>query len=456
MTTPTHYQLAMSDLGLREVPGHQHNPQIVQMFRDVGHSEVDNDETSWCAASTGSWLERSGIPSTRALNARSYLDWGTEVGNKHDLSSCRKGDVVVLWREHPKSWKGHVALYVKHTATHVWLLGGNQKNAVRMEPFPVDRVLSVRRANAVGPIRRPGRKFTTDLVRRIAPRGAESVVEPMADLLNEMLPRYDIVGPKRVALFLANVFVETGGLSSLEENLSYSAKRITQVWPSRFPSEARAKPYAHYPSGLANAVYGGRGGNQGHNGWGWKYRGRGLMMTTFRDNYERLEAATGLPVTSNPDLLLEPRHALLAACEYWKQTGCNELADVGKIRECRRRINGGTHGLSSVAGYYKRLLPLVRDLDLRNVTTRVTTTGVGFGAAGGFSLEGWLMIGALVLILAAVAGFIIYRKRRNHEDVETATREAERLENEADQPGDDPSDRTALGPTGSTGVVDGD
>ena len=87
-----HFRLAKSEIGTKEISGERDNPAVVQMFADVGHSQIDNDETAWCAAAVGSWLERSCIPSTGALNARSYLDWGQPV----DLKDAKQGDIVVF------------------------------------------------------------------------------------------------------------------------------------------------------------------------------------------------------------------------------------------------------------------------------------------------------------------------------------------------------------------------
>lgn len=94
-----------------------------------------------------------------------------------------------------------------------------------------------------------------------------------------------------LAAILAEAYHETGyTMQPIEENLSYSAKRMTQVWPSRFPTIASAQPYAGNPRVLANTVYGGRLGNTGPND-GWVFRGRGLSQITGRSNYAKFGIA---------------------------------------------------------------------------------------------------------------------------------------------------------------------
>ncbi|WP_139108535.1 MULTISPECIES: hypothetical protein [unclassified Ensifer] len=90
-----------------------------------------------------------------------------------------------------------------------------------------------------------------------------------------------------LAAILAEVYHETGGaMQPVGENLNYSAKRLTQVWPARFPTLASAESYANNPRALANRVYGGRLGNAGFDD-GWVYRGRGLAQITGRANYAK-------------------------------------------------------------------------------------------------------------------------------------------------------------------------
>lgn len=136
----TVYDIAKEEEGTWEW-AEGHNPKIVQWFADVGHPWVKDDETAWCAAFVGAMLQKAGLPSTRALNARSYLDWGTPV----DLADAEPGDVVTFPRGDIDGWQGHVAFYERQDDQSVYVLGGNQLNQVNIKPYPKDKVLGVRR-----------------------------------------------------------------------------------------------------------------------------------------------------------------------------------------------------------------------------------------------------------------------------------------------------------------------
>ena len=266
------------------------------------------------------------------------------------------------------------------------------------------------------------KKFNTRLLKLIAPRGKMKIVQPLAPALNSLLPRYQINTPRRIAMFLANILVETGGFRALEENLNYSAERLMKVWPKRFPTRAKAMKYARNPEKLANYVYD-RYGNVGHRGYGYKYRGRGFMQTTFVDNYRKVQRVTGLPVVDNPDLLAEVYNGLEAACIYWFESGCNELADAGKVKSVRKRINGGYHGLSMVQRNYKRVLPMVKDIDLSKADATaagaggVTTAAMATAATQADTNTAlfWILAIGAVLAVGAIAGFIGWRRKRKKE-----------------------------------------
>jgi len=150
-------------------------------------------------------------------------------------------------------------------------------------------------------------------------------------------------GDKDLEDFLGQVLHESGHLEHLEESLSYSAERLCQVWPSRFPSVSAAAPYARNPEALANKVYGGRMGNT-KPGDGWRNRGSGLIQITGADNLRAVQAVTGIPVYDNPDLLRRPTADALRVCVAWWEGHIPDgiLGDVAKVT---RRVNGGSIGL---------------------------------------------------------------------------------------------------------------
>lgn len=158
-----------------------------------------------------------------------------------------------------------------------------------------------------------------------------------------------ITTKQRIALFFANVGVETGGLRLIVESLNYtSAARIRAVWPSRFKTDAAAQPFVRQPQKLANKVYNGRMGNRSGSNDGWMFRGSGMMQTTGRENY------TALGFGDNPDALRDPATAFSTAVREWAKRGCNAMADQGDVKACRKAINGGAIGLAEVEALYAK------------------------------------------------------------------------------------------------------
>jgi uncharacterized protein (TIGR02594 family) len=135
---PQWLRLARADLGIKEIVGKQHNPAVLNYFRDAGFPEIDDDETAWCAGFANAMLQRCGYSGSKSLAARSFLTWGKE------LSKPYPGCVVIFWRVSPRSWQGHVAFYLSETATHIKVIGGNQSNSVSVEEYPKSQLLGYR------------------------------------------------------------------------------------------------------------------------------------------------------------------------------------------------------------------------------------------------------------------------------------------------------------------------
>ena len=219
--------------------------------------------------------------------------------------------------------------------------------------------------------------ITLQQLLRILPNAGQ-VAGVFVPVLNAAMNRYQIVGQKRIAAFIAQVGHESGQLTRLVENLNYSADGLANTWPNRYAEpdgkggyvkvlvkdRQRNKPnalglsLAGKPEQIANNVYAGRMGNTAP-GDGWMYRGRGLIQLTGKTNYRLCGEALGLDLLAQPELLEKPQHACMAAAWFWGSNGLNSLADKGDLETITRRINGGLTGLADRQALYARALKVL-------------------------------------------------------------------------------------------------
>ena len=152
-------------------------------------------------------------------------------------------------------------------------------------------------------------------------------------VLNTAMNRYQIVGTKRVAAFIAQIGHESGQL-----------KYVKEIWG---PTAAQARYEGR--KDLDNTVAGD----------GSKYRGRGLIQITGRANYMACGEALALDLINQPELLEKPQHACMSAAWFWATKGLNTLADAGKFDRITRRINGGQNGAADRQTLYARALKVL-------------------------------------------------------------------------------------------------
>lgn len=169
---------------------------------------------------------------------------------------------------------------------------------------------------------------------------------------------YGFTTPARLAELLAQCANETGGWRVWIENLNYSISAMRNAWPSRFPSDGAASPYARNPEDLANKVYGGRMGNDQPDD-GWRYRGRGALQLTGKANYANFGKLLGLDLVGNPDLAADPYNSMQIAMEFFREGNVNAAVDAGDFVKARRITNGGTIGLENVARLRNRLIAVL-------------------------------------------------------------------------------------------------
>jgi putative chitinase len=157
--------------------------------------------------------------------------------------------------------------------------------------------------------------------------------------------KYELNTPLRIAHFMAQIEHESN-LKPISENFNYSASGLIRVFRKYF-TDLEAINYANQPQRIANRVYSNRMGNGNEkSGEGWKYRGRGFIQITGKENYFRLAKDTDLDCLKNPDLLLEEANAIISALWFWNLKGLNKLADKDDILDITKRINGGVNGLT--------------------------------------------------------------------------------------------------------------
>jgi putative chitinase len=182
--------------------------------------------------------------------------------------------------------------------------------------------------------------ITAPRLRLFAPKCDAEVWTPA---LRSACVAWEITTPRRIAHFLGQLAHESRGFTRLEEGLSYSAKRLMEVWPSRFPNLPVARQYANNPEALAEKVYGGRMGNA-EPGDGYRYRGRGLIQLTGRDNYAAFGELLGLDLIGSPGLASEPANAARIAGAFWGRRRLNTLADIDDVTGITVAINGAANG----------------------------------------------------------------------------------------------------------------
>lgn len=131
-------ELALKEFAVTEIVGKNHNARILQYSKAIGHPEVKDDETAWCSIFANYICMQAGYLFTGRLNARSWLDIGKPT------SQPEMGDIVVFWRNDPKSGEGHVGFFIKQDEKGIHVLGGNENNMVTIIPYSPSKLLGYR------------------------------------------------------------------------------------------------------------------------------------------------------------------------------------------------------------------------------------------------------------------------------------------------------------------------
>lgn len=191
------------------------------------------------------------------------------------------------------------------------------------------------------------------------------VSDMVFDQLATTVKTFNIDTPLRLSHFLGQCAHESGYFKLTEENLNYGAKGLLATFPKYFNEEDALK-YERKPEKIANHVYCNRMGNGDEaSGDGWKYRGRGYIQLTGKENYGKFskDLSGGVDLVERPEFVAT-RYPLLSAAWFFKTKGLNEIADRGDddeiVKKITSKVNGGLKGLDERIEYFEKFYNLLR------------------------------------------------------------------------------------------------
>ena len=187
------------------------------------------------------------------------------------------------------------------------------------------------------------------------------VPDSVIDQLPDTISKFELDTPVKLAHFLAQAGHESAGFKAVSENLNYGAKGLLGIFKKYFPTEAKAKEYERKPEKIANLVYGGRMGNGPEaSGEGYKFRGRGYIQLTGKDNYKAFDAVVPEDIVANPDLVAT-KYPLLSAAWFFHKNCLKKCVDASDatVTAVTKCVNGGTIGLPDRLKHFKEYYNLL-------------------------------------------------------------------------------------------------
>ena len=183
--------------------------------------------------------------------------------------------------------------------------------------------------------------------------------QAVLDEIPAIMEKFGVTNPLRLCHFLAQCSHESGHFKFVTENLNYSADGLRKIFPKYFPTIELAAKYARQPQKIANKVYGGRMGNGDEaSGDGWKFRGRGYIQLTGKNNYTAFDKFVEDDILANPDLVAT-KYPLMSAAFFFNTNKLWDICDKGHGHEIvlavTKRVNGGTIGLADRQKHFDSL-----------------------------------------------------------------------------------------------------
>jgi putative chitinase len=195
--------------------------------------------------------------------------------------------------------------------------------------------------------RDPVEQIDLQLLKLACPENSAAELIQWIEPIKAASRRFGIDTVREVGCFLGQGGHESEGFRRLEENLSYRAERLTEVWPKRFPTLVSAQPYARNPERLANKVYADRMGNGNEaSGDGWRHRGGGIFQLTGKRNQQAFASYMRMPLANVPAFIRTKDGAALSAGWFWLENNLDRYAATAGVEDETQIINGGQEGLA--------------------------------------------------------------------------------------------------------------
>jgi len=203
--------------------------------------------------------------------------------------------------------------------------------------------------------------LTLNQLKQLLPRNQH--VSYWHHALEQLLSDYEINTPRRMAAFIAQCAHESGGFTTLKENLNYKPMSLRKLFPKYFDTDELAQQYCSKPNkqaAIANRIYANRMGNGDEaSGDGYRFSGRGLIQLTGRATWQEFADSIETSLTDLDEYMQTFEGACQSACFFWESRKLNQYADAGDIVTLTRKINGGTIGLEDRKKHYEHALHIL-------------------------------------------------------------------------------------------------
>ena len=210
---------------------------------------------------------------------------------------------------------------------------------------------------------KPNRPETPELplahFKALFPRCRNSV--EIVAMLNKYFDSFGLNTQEKISAFISQCGHESGGFTRFDENLNYSAKALNAVFSKYFRrAGVSAEEYARQPEKIANRVYGNRMGNGDEaSGDGFKFKGRGVVMLTGKNNYRTFGEDLGIDVMSNPNIVSENMEVcVMTGFWFWKKNGLVKYSNRENFKTLTKRINGGYNGMQDRVKKFEKSMKL--------------------------------------------------------------------------------------------------